>query len=190
MLGLLVLASLAACDSGPAPLTEEERTAIADSAKTLVQGVFANVNNRNLEGAFAVYSSDADTRFVENGTTKTLAKLKKDNVAFLARAERMKITPASMDVVVVGPEAALVSSNYRMSFTPNGRKPFSTTGAISFVVQRRNGAWQVVQSHESELNVAGIDKAIASAKAKPSQPPVRKPVARKPPAKKPAVTRR
>ena len=178
-LGLLVLVSLAACDSPPPEMTEADRTAIADSAKTVVQGVFANVNNRNLEGAFAVYSTDADTRFVENGTTKTLAALKKDNVRFLAKAEAVKFTPTSMDVVVFGPDAALVSSNTKVAFTPNGRKPFYTTGAMSFVVQRRDGKWQVVQSHESELNVAGMDKAIASAKAKPSKPAA-KPVAKKP----------
>jgi ketosteroid isomerase-like protein len=177
-LALLALAGLTACSSSsssssPTPaegMSAAQRSAITDSVKTVVRGVVAEVNKRNMDGAFAVYSSDADTRYVENGVTyKNLAALKKANKDLTGRLEAVKIAPDAIDVIVLGSDVAVVSAPIRVSITPNDRKAFTTTGVWSGVIQRRDGRWLVVQSHESIANPAEFAKAVASAKDKPSK---------------------
>lgn len=58
------------CQPQPATLTEAQKAAIADSAKTVVQLMLTNANKLDFVAYFDHYSADPDARYIENGSVR------------------------------------------------------------------------------------------------------------------------
>jgi hypothetical protein len=186
-LGVLVLAGAAACAPKPTVMTDAQRAAIADTARAIVTSTFMAASKKDVLTAFASYSSDPDTRYTENGVTyPNLDALRKANTDLVGPLEALTVAPGTMDVMVLSPDAAVVTSKMSITLKPAGKPEFKTTGVLTSVVQRRNGKWRTVYSHESDLNIEQMEKAITAppAKAKPKTAPAKKATAKPAPKKK------
>src|SRR5205814_4274087 len=84
--------------------------------------------------------------------------------------ESMNIKPDAIDVMVLGPDAALVTSPFHMSVKPRGKPVYQTQGVWTGVVARRGGRWQTVSTHESVLHPDQMMAALTPAPAKKSAP--------------------
>src|SRR6185503_8959312 len=129
-LGLLAIAGSMAC-AGQVPMTDAQRTAIADSVKAVQQSVFEGVNKKDVSGAFAAYSSDANARYSENGTTfSSLEALRNANNEVLQALETVQLTPGNMDVTVLSPDVAVVTTSFTAALKPPGKPEYKTPGVI------------------------------------------------------------
>jgi len=165
-IAIFMLALLAvSCQPQPVALTDAQKAAIADSAKAVVQDAFTGA--QKLSGAAFIhpYSSDPDVRYVENGVLfPSLDSVKASGESFYGMLESLTNPIDAFDVVVLGPQAAVVTAPFHFSAKTKAGKEVKGEGVYSAVVQLRAGQWQIVQSHESELNLADVMTAMAPPK--------------------------
>lgn len=173
ILAATLIAGLAACQQKPAELTDAQKTAIADSAKAVVQAGVSSINKLDLSGAFLAYSGDPDAKYVEAGVMSSLADMKKSMVDMSMNLESLDNVVDEWHTVVLGPDAVAITSPFHFTFKMKGKPaPFSAKGVWSGVVQRRAGKWMIVQSHESWVDA---DKVIAEMSPAPAKPAAKAP---------------
>lgn len=146
----------------PAPgLSEADKTAIADSAKAVVQKIVDLSNQRDFKNVFLLYSPDADAHFIENGRLfPSLDDMKKEYDEFGPMLESLENKVDRWDVTVLAADAVLINLPLHFSIKAKGRPEYQGTYVWSGVVQKRNGKWILIHSHESWLNFAEAMKAI------------------------------
>jgi hypothetical protein len=160
VLALVIIAF--GCQSQQSPLTDAQKAAIADSARAVVQDVVKGVQSLNGPAAFARISSDPDARFLENGFLYASYSAFKDSLyGDFPTLDSLSVHSDVSDVVVLGAEAAVVTQSFHFTATTKAGEDLEGQGVASIVVQLRAGRWQIVQTHESELNVAEQDTTMA-----------------------------
>ncbi len=159
---LLVLAFLAfSCQPQPTVLTDAQKAAVADSVKILVQDAFAGAQELSGADFLHPYSSDPDVRYVENGVLyPSLDTVRVIGDMVYGMLESLTNQIDAFDIVVLAPDAAVVTVPFRFTIKTKAGKEISSQGVYSAVAQRRSGMWQIVQSHESWRNVAEVMAAL------------------------------
>lgn len=183
MFGLLALTAMAACQPKPAVMTDAQRAALADTVKTFALSMVDKMNKGDMQGSMASYTQDASGRFTENGVMNDPAGMQKSNQDMMGMMESMQIKPTKVDVIVLGPDAAVVNSPFSMTVKTKAGKEVTGQGVWTGVVQRQAGAWRVVSTHESDVNAEDMMKAMMAPPAKAAKG---KAAAAKAPAKAPA----
>ena len=152
IVGSVVLIS---CQQKPAPFTEEQKKQVADSAKQVVQYIITNANKLDFQTAMNVYSDDPDARYIENGTIfNSLADFRKAYVEFGPMLEMLEQIPDRWDIMVLSRDAAMITIPFHFKVRGKGLQEYNGQYLWSAVVQKRNGKWTLVHSHESWLNFA------------------------------------
>jgi hypothetical protein len=155
-----------ACQPQPSSLTDAQKAAIADSARAVVQDVVRGVQGLNGPAVFARFSSDPDARFLENGFLYASYSAFKDSLyGDFPTLDSLSAQIVASDVVVLGAEAAVITESFRFKAMTKAGEDLEGQGVASIVVQLRAGRWQIVHSHESELNVTEEDTTLAPAPA-------------------------
>ena len=168
---LLVFVVIAfACQPPPSGLTDAQKAAIADSAKTVAKDVARGIQNLDGPAVLARYSSAPDARFIENGFVyESYAAFKDSLYADFATFDSLSPQIDALDVVVLGAEAAAATESFHFTGKTKDGDYVDGQGVISIIVQQRAGRWQIVQSHESELPIAESDATPAPANQKPAK---------------------
>ena len=157
---LLLAFMVNSCQSKTESAASVDKTVVADSAKAIAKRVIDNSNKLDFEAAFSNYSSDADARFTENGNTyASLDAMKAAYKDLMVSLEIVQNEVKSWDVMVIDAEAAMVTLPIHGKLKVKGRDAIEVDYVWSGLIQKRNGKWLVVQSHESWVNA---DKAMAA----------------------------
>lgn len=146
----IVLAfSIAACGQ-PATFTEAQRAAVADTVRLEADRVIAALASRSVDSLAALFTSDADFVYVDNGRIyPDNAALKAAATPFFGRLGRAGGRWDPAHVLVLAPDAAAFTGVFRAEMADTAGVPLWTDGKIwTFVYQRRAGRWQIVQAHE------------------------------------------
>ena len=155
-----------ACQPPPAVLTDAQKATIADSAKAVAQDVARGLQKLDGPAVFARCSSDPDARYLENGFLYSSYGAFKDSLyADFTTLDSLSTQIDALNVVVLGAEAAVITESFQFTAMTKTGEEVEGKGVASMVVQLRAGRWQIVQSHESELNVVTV---LDSATAHPS----------------------
>jgi hypothetical protein len=174
ILGLvfLILAIFSfACQPQQHSLTDSQKAAIADSAKTVVQLMLANADRLDFVAYFDNYSADPDARYIENGFLyPSLDTMKKFYADLNPLFESLKNKPDGWDMTVLGSDAVAITMPFHMTFKPKGLPEYTAQGIWTGVVQRRNGKWTIMQSHESWINPEQVMAALVPLVPKQSSP--------------------
>jgi len=146
--GAVVLAS--ACRPAPKTLTEAQRTAIADTVRAEHEALWASFPRLNVDSTMAFYVSDDRLTVAELG----MIYPSRDSVVRSIRAawagfSSISATPAVPRIMVLGPDAAVLTTTYVGSFTDTAGMTGEVRGAWSAVYHRTPDGWKVVQTHES-----------------------------------------
>ena len=170
---VLVAVTVVACQSQSKGLTQVQKDAVAASATAVVNTIFEKSNQLDFAGALAVYSGDADARYIENGVVAPSLEAFKQQYAELGPTlELLENKIDSTTVLVLAGDAAAVTVPVHLRIKAKGRPEYAGQYVWSGIVQRRNGTWQLVQSHESWVNADQGMAAIAPVSA--VQAPVKK----------------
>lgn len=152
-----------ACSCQPAStFTEAQKTAIADSARVVVQKVFDYSNKLDYKTALQFYSADADTRYIDNGSIyPSLAAMKDAYDQVGPTMELVENKVSSWDAVVLAEDAVAFTLPIRLRLKAKGLPEYEGNFVWSGIVQKRNGEWKIIQSHESWQNYAEVIAALS-----------------------------
>lgn len=163
----LAAAPLAACtsatpapSSGSTPLSEAERTAIADTVRQLITTA-ANLSAPDVVASLMSLYPDSG-RVISASTGRVTTT--RDSLALGIRAfwqnigqnmrqPRWEWGPIYIDVLA--PDAAVLTATYRIPHTTPQGHPHVVGGAWTAVFQRRAGRWMIVQEHLSDFQPIG-----------------------------------
>lgn len=158
----LLLGLCAACQAGSHDLSDAQRGAVADTARMIVQDVFNKSNRLDFMAALTSYSPDADARYIENGVLiPSFDALKKEYAELGPTLDSLANTVDSLNVLVLATDAAAVTAPVHFRIKAKGRPAYTGQYVWSGIVQRRRGAWKIVQSHESWVNAQDVMAALA-----------------------------
>lgn len=139
-----------------ADMSAAEKTAIADSLKKLVVSAYDLSKPDPVKNLMSLYPTEGRVISASGGvTTTTRADLEKAINAFWTYVGQNMKSPkwewTSMDVDVLAPDAAVMTSTYRVPhLTPTGMNHV-IGGAWTAVFQKRGGRWVIIQEHLSDV---------------------------------------
>lgn len=147
---LLILAGGCAQPGAPA-LTDAQRAAIADTVRQHAAALYEDENRRSAE-VFVAQMADGPDLFTYASTGRvfwakdSLAKAARTRVASL---RALTYTLRDARVLVLGPDAAVLTGSYGEAATDSTGKELAFNDAWTAVYQRRDGKWQIVHGHFS-----------------------------------------
>ena len=167
-IALLSLAVLASC--APArgtPLSDAQRAAIADTLQTMIRSAYdLSKPGDAVARLMSLYPTSGPVISASGGRVSTSRDTLAAGIrAFWDNVGRNMRDPdwqwGAMHVDVLAPDAAVVTTTYRVPHhTPMG-EPHVIAGAWTAVFQRRGGRWVIVQEHLSDLPAAPAAGSVA-----------------------------
>lgn len=153
-LALVLLVSNACARSEPSALSPAGKAAIADTLKKLVVSAYDLSKPDPVASLMSLYPEDSLVSASAGGVVYTRGQLEQQVKAFWtyvgSNMQKPRWEWTSMDVEVLSPDAAAMTSTYRIPHTtPQGRS-HTLGGAWTAVFARRGGRWVVVQEHLSD----------------------------------------
>jgi uncharacterized protein DUF4440 len=153
--GVVVIAF--ACSPGTAAeMSAAEKKAIADSLKRLIVAAYDLSKPDPVLSLMSLYPTEGRVISASGGVmTTSRPELEKGIKAFWTYVGQNMKQPrwdwTSMNVDVLAPDAAVMTSTYRIPHvTPNGTNHV-ISGAWTGVFQKRGGRWVIIQEHLSDV---------------------------------------
>jgi len=141
---LVALAAGAVFTSAPASRATDAGT----GARAVLAAQVEAWNRGDLEGYMAGYWKSPDLVFFSNGqeTHGWQATLDRYRKRYQGAGKQMgKLDFPAMDVVTLGPEAALARGRWRLTM-PDGKE---LTGMTTVILRKRPEGWRIVHDHSS-----------------------------------------
>ena len=154
---LAVVAVACQSNAGPSdsPMSEAQRTAIADTVTALTRAVIDGGNHVDADATFQRFAGGDDAAHMNMGTRYTRDSLVATYRTIFGRLERQQIDVGTPTVTVLGPDAAVLSATGQFSATPKTGAVLASPFAWTFVWARRDGTWSLVHSHQSTPQALG-----------------------------------
>lgn len=153
----LAMFSVFACESNSAAtLTNARRTAIGDSLATIIHRAY-DLKAKDVVGRLMSLYPDSGRVISASGgrVTTTRAALESGIKSFWEYVGRNMQDPiwtwGTPMVDVLSPDAAVVTTTYRIAHRTPAGEPHTVAGAWTAVFARRNGKWVIVQEHLSDV---------------------------------------
>ena len=151
--GVLALVTAAACSQQRPTLAEADRSAVADTVKRIITGVFVAASRRDAAGYLSVYAADPDVHpAVWNGVAvPTLERLRATADSFYGAIAALE-TRASGEVrtTVLAPDAAAAEVPFTFVITTKSGKRVPGQGVATALLRKRAEGWKIVHWHESD----------------------------------------
>lgn len=163
-----LLAAFGAGCTGAAPLTQDQRVAIADTAASVVQKVFVAVNQMDSKALLDLYIPEpviADNGVIYSTRDSYRAALDSG----WAVIQGINSHTTSVRTLVAAPDVAVVMAPYVFTATAKSGRQVSGQGVLTALVQRQaaGGGWRIVRSHESEQHIDQLMEQLMSGKRRP-----------------------
>ena len=153
-LALVLVGSAACARSEPSELSPARKAAIADTLKNLVVSAYDLSKPDPVASLMSLYPNDSLVSASGGGVVHTRRQLEQQVKAFWtyvgSNMQKPRWEWTSMDVDVLSPDAAAMTSTYRIPHTTPQGRPHTLGGAWTAVFARRGGRWVVVQEHLSD----------------------------------------
>jgi len=161
------LALGAACQPRQPTVTEADRSAVVDTVRRIVEGVFVAASRRDAAGYVSVYAADPDVQpAVWNGVAApTLERLRATADTFYGAIAALE-TSASGEVrtIVLAPDAAAAEVPFTFTITTKSGKRVPGQGITTVLLRKRAGAWKIVHTHESEQHFDAVMQQVFGAR--------------------------
>ena len=173
VLRLVAGASLLGACAGPSelPMTDAERTAIADTLRTMIVSAYdLKKPGDAVARMMSLYPPTGNVVSASGGRVSVSRDSLESGIRafwqFVGQNMRdPKWTWDEMHVDVLDRDAAVLTATYHVPHrTPRG-EPHTIGGAMTVAFQRRDGRWSVVQEHLSDLAASPATDTTASDEA-------------------------
>ncbi|MEO8579867.1 MAG: DUF4440 domain-containing protein [Gemmatimonadales bacterium] len=151
-----MIGSSACASRSAADMSAAEKKAIADTLKRLVVDAYDLSRPDPVKSLMSLYPAEGRVISASGGVvTTTRPQLEQGIKAFWTYVGQNMRNPkwewTSMNVEVLAPDAAVMTSTYRVPhLTPTGMNHV-IGGAWTAVFQKRGGRWVVIQEHLSDV---------------------------------------
>ena len=152
----LAIMAWACSPRSAADMSAAEKTAVADTLKNLVVAAYDLSKPDPVKSLMSLYPTEGKVVSASGGVvTTTREQLEQGIKAFWTYVGQNMRNPkwewTSMNVDVLAPDAAVMTSTYRVPhLTPTGMNHV-IGGAWTAVFQKRGGRWVIIQEHLSDL---------------------------------------
>jgi len=156
LVGIALSAAFGCAPRTAADMSAGEKKAIADSLKKLVVSAYDLSNPDPVKSLMSLYPTEGRVISASGGVmTTTRPQLEQGIRAFWTYVGQNMRNPrwewTSMNVDVLAPDAAVMTSTYRIPHqTPTGMNHV-IGGAWTAVFQKRGGRWVIIQEHLSDV---------------------------------------
>jgi len=156
LVGIAIVAAFGCGPRSAADMSAAEETAIADSLKRLVVSAYDLSKPDPVKSLMSLYPNEGRIISASGGAvTTTRPQLEQGIRAFWTYVGQNMRSPkwewTSMNVDVLAPDAAVMTSTYRVPhLTPTGMNHV-IAGAWTAVFQKRGGRWVIIQEHLSDV---------------------------------------
>ena len=156
----VVLSTMALVGAGCGPstpaLSDAARAAIADTVRLLARDFIAADHAMEPDKVMALFDESPDVAIASNGTVRESRQAFHDLlVALYASTRSLDIVRDTARVVVLSPDAAVITESYHYTRTARDGKSSGGIAVITYVCQRRDGHWKIVHYHFSQKASAG-----------------------------------
>jgi ketosteroid isomerase-like protein len=168
---------LGACGSRTeTPMTEAERTAIADTLRTMITSAYDLTKPGDaVTRMMSLYPPTGNVVSASGGRVSVSRDSLESGIRafwqFVGQNMRdPKWTWDDMHVDVLARDAAVVTATYHVPHRTPAGQPHTIAGAMTVAFQRRGGRWSVVQEHLSDLAAApAADSAAGDRASSPAE---------------------
>ena len=161
------LALGAACQPRQPTLTEADRSAVVDSVRRIVTGVFAAASRRDAAGLVSGFAADPEAHpIVWNGVAgPTIESTRATADSFYGAIAALE-TRASGEIrtIVLAPDAAVAEVSFTFTITTKSGKRVPGHGVATAVLRRRADGWKIVHWHESEQHFDDVMQQVFGAR--------------------------
>jgi ketosteroid isomerase-like protein len=152
----VLLANACSPGAGGARMTASEKKAVADSLKRLVVNTYDLSKPEPVKRLMSLYPDTGRVISASGGvTTTTRPKLEEGIKAFWTYVGQNMRNPVwewtSMNIDVLAPDAAVMTSTYRIPHRTPAGMDHVIAGAWTAVFQNRGGRWVIIQEHLSDV---------------------------------------
>ncbi|MFL5509824.1 MAG: DUF4440 domain-containing protein [Gemmatimonadaceae bacterium] len=152
----VLLANACSPGEGAARMTASEKKAVADSLKRLVVNTYDLSKPEPVKRLMSLYPDTGRVISASGGvTTTTRPKLEEGIKAFWTYVGQNMRNPVwewtSMNIDVLAPDAAVMTSTYRIPHRTPAGMDHVIAGAWTAVFQNRGGRWVIIQEHLSDV---------------------------------------
>jgi hypothetical protein len=157
--GLII--SIMGCKEEETNIDDEEKNEIIESAKLTVQKVFEYSNNLKFIEGLDFYSEDVHNYYTNNGVILSLDELKKSYSQIGSSVEILENSIDSWNSTVLSKNMVAFTLPIHLRIKLKGLPEYTGQLVWSGIVQKRNGDWLIIQSHESWLNCVEVTTALS-----------------------------
>ena len=162
VLALAALLGLAAGSAFSAPLSEKQQAAIRQEVSQAVKNYFAVCEHLDLAAQLGFHADVPEFRYADtDGKQYDYAAFKKLMIDLFAGLSALKVTMPNEEILVLGPDTALVIVHGSLAMTQKDGSAFrwdDYSGA--FLWKRLGGSWKIVFQEESALPPQPAETAI------------------------------
>lgn len=145
---VVAAALLAACGFASQPLSEERTQEIANEVQVAQAALLDAARRADAEAMTPIFADEG--RFLFNGVARSNADALDFVRQVYAVIDSQEIEIADERITVLGPDAAVVTGNGRVTAVDTaGARGEPAEFAWTFTWARQDGAWRVVDSHQS-----------------------------------------
>lgn len=148
------------CQDQSDSLSDSQKVEIYNSAKETVVKVFEYSNNLDFVSGLNHYANDSNAYYISDGTLSGLDDLKKSYSQIGPSVEFLKNNILSWHYEVLTKDIISFTLPVELTLKLKGIPEFTGQLVWTAILQKRNGNWIIVQSHESWLNCAEVTKAL------------------------------
>lgn len=150
-LALALAMAAGACSAPPATLSPEERAALADSVRAFAAGMIATIDGHDVDGFIAHHLDGPDFAWATHGA---IVPLDTHHVSMRAyfpspAGRNVRFRLGESKVYVIDRNAAALTGIIHSTNVDSAGNPTAGHEAWTIMVHRLDGAWRVVQAHES-----------------------------------------
>ncbi len=131
-------------------LTPAVRRAVADTIRQQADRVIAALASRKIERLMELFTTESDLVYVDNGRIyPSREALANAAGGFFKQIGKAGGTWESAHILPLSPSSGAFTGIFRPQMVDTAGKPLWVDGKIwTFVYQRREGKWVIVQAHE------------------------------------------
>lgn len=143
-------------------LSDSLHQAVIESASNVVKKIFEASNNKHYLKGLDYYSDDKNAFFVSNGKIQSLDELRSSYVIAGKGVEDLHNEILAWNSRVLSENLVSFTLPVKLRLKLKGIPEYTGQINWSALVQKIDGKWLVVQSHESWVNSAEVAKALSA----------------------------
>ncbi len=149
------------CHRNQQNLTEQQRSAIADSIQQMMDRITSDAAGLNAESLFSPLDQDSSAWYFSDGMPYSFRTLKMAFSNLYSQLKTQQMIPVKTRVEVVSRDMAVWTGYLKSRYVTNGDQVVDQMLCETWIWQRGENGWKVTHYHESIMNLPSAEARAA-----------------------------